>query len=216
MHSENISPADNQQERLIKIGWIIGFVDGEGCFSINFVKQPNRQETNRIRKGYKTGYQVSHEFAVTQGQRSIRCLKEIKAFFGVGNIYINRRHDNHKEDLFRYTVTKREDLLNVIIPFFEQYYLKTAKQIDFLRFAECVRLMQKDTHKTNQGLINIVKITEKMNHKKSRENLIRILRDYTPNSNDQNIVREDIVHSAWRHAVNGRNARFFTNFKFVM
>ena len=28
--SENLSDADNQQERLIKIGWIVGFVDGEG------------------------------------------------------------------------------------------------------------------------------------------------------------------------------------------
>src|SRR3984885_4716822 len=29
--SDNSSAADNQQERLIKIGWIAGFVDGEGC-----------------------------------------------------------------------------------------------------------------------------------------------------------------------------------------
>src|SRR2546427_13054721 len=26
----------NQQERLVTIGWVIGFVDGEGCFSIGF------------------------------------------------------------------------------------------------------------------------------------------------------------------------------------
>jgi hypothetical protein len=30
--SDKSSAADNQQERLIKIGWIVGFVDGEGCF----------------------------------------------------------------------------------------------------------------------------------------------------------------------------------------
>ena len=36
--SDNSSAAENQQERLIKkIGWITGFVDGEGCFSIHFV-----------------------------------------------------------------------------------------------------------------------------------------------------------------------------------
>jgi hypothetical protein len=32
--SDNSSAAENQQERLIKIGWITGYVDGEGCFSI--------------------------------------------------------------------------------------------------------------------------------------------------------------------------------------
>ena len=28
--SNNVFRAENQQERLIKIGWILGFVDGEG------------------------------------------------------------------------------------------------------------------------------------------------------------------------------------------
>ena len=35
--SDNSSAADNQQERLIKIGWITGFVGDEGCFSIHVV-----------------------------------------------------------------------------------------------------------------------------------------------------------------------------------
>jgi hypothetical protein len=60
---KNVMDADNQQERLIKLGWVIGFVDGEGCFCVGFVKQSDCFK----RKGYKTGYQVSHEFAVTQG-----------------------------------------------------------------------------------------------------------------------------------------------------
>ena|ERR1700722_3008771 len=65
--SDNSSAAENQQERLIKIGWITGYVDGEGCFSINFIRQPHRQH----RRGYKTGFQVAHEFAVTQGASSV-------------------------------------------------------------------------------------------------------------------------------------------------
>jgi LAGLIDADG endonuclease len=175
MHSENISLADNQQERLI--GWILGFVDGEGCFSINFVKQPDRKEASRIRRGYTTGYQISHEFAVTQGARSLASLKELKTFFGVGDVYINRRHDNHKEDLFRYSVARREYLLNTIIPFFEKNQLHTAKQLDFKLFAQCVKLMQTNIHLTREGAIKIASITEQMNHKKLRTELIRILRD---------------------------------------
>jgi len=184
--------ADNQQERLI--GWILGFVDGEGCFSINFVRQPNRQEKYRVRKGYQTGYQVSHEFAVTQGARSVSCLEILQSFFKVGHIYINRRHDNHKEDLYRFIVSRREDLLNVIIPFFEQNSLLTAKQNDFKLFVECIKLMQMSKHKTTEGLIEIAQYCEQMNHKKSRSDLIRILRDYTPDSN-HSMIREDIVRS---------------------
>ena len=66
---DNVMGADNQQERLIKLGWVIGFVDGEGCFSIGFIRQPDR----RRRKGYKTGYQVAHEFA-----KFARCVELIE------------------------------------------------------------------------------------------------------------------------------------------
>jgi hypothetical protein len=55
--------AENQQERLIQFtGWVIGFVDGEGCFSIGLVHQGDRTG----RRGYKTGYQVSPALVVFQ------------------------------------------------------------------------------------------------------------------------------------------------------
>src|SRR5213595_4073237 len=92
IYSDKVTGAENQQERLIEFrGWVIGLVDGEGCFSIGFVRQPNR----RNRRGYKTGFQVSHEFVVVQGARSLACLHELQSFFGVGRIGINRRYDNH-------------------------------------------------------------------------------------------------------------------------
>jgi hypothetical protein len=40
MGSNNPGGAENQQERLISLDWVVGFVDGEGCFSIGFVRQP--------------------------------------------------------------------------------------------------------------------------------------------------------------------------------
>ena len=180
LQRNNASRADNQQERLMSIGWILGFVDGEGCFSIGFVKQPDRPEPTRIRRGYVTGYQVSHEFVVVQGARSIQSLKMLQAHFGVGAMYVNRRHDNHKEDLWMYTVRRRQDLLTVIIPFFERYQLRTEKRTDFRLFAQCVRSMHQGEHLTADGVIRIAKMTEQMNHRKSRAELIRILRNQTP------------------------------------
>ena len=174
--SDNATGADNQQERLIYIGWVIGFVDGEGCFSIGFVKQSG----NGNRKGYKTGYQVAHRFAVTQGVKSIECLEDLKKFFGVGRLFINKRHDNHKEHLAQYVVDKREDLLKTIIPFFEQNQPRTSKRYDFEQFARCMHKIADGEHLMHQGLIEIIQIAQTMNHRKSREDIIRILRDYTP------------------------------------
>jgi len=195
LSSDKPAAAENQQERLIKIGWITGFVDGEGCFSINFIKQPDRDK----RKGYKTGFQVAHEFAVTQGARSVESLHVLQEFFGVGAVYINKRYDNHKEHMYRYCVRKRSDLIQTIVPFFMKYQLRTAKQGDFLKFAECLRRLETDSHLDRKGLTEIVLIAETMNHRRPRSEIIRILRDYTPNADDL-FVGEDIVRAAWRHA----------------
>src|ERR1700728_4016324 len=117
MGSDNPSGAENQQERLIRLGWVIGFVDGEGCFSIGFV----RQHGGLGRNGYRAGFQVSHEFVVTQGAQSASSLYELEAFFGVGQVLGNKRYDNHREHLMRYVVRRRLDLIETIIPFFRAH-----------------------------------------------------------------------------------------------
>jgi LAGLIDADG endonuclease len=180
MGSDNPIGAENQQERLIKLGWVIGFVDGEGCFSIGFVRQPDRVS----RRGYRTGYQVVHSFVVTQGARSASCLEELRSFFGVGSVTVNRRHDNHKEHLHRYSVVRRADLLEVIVPFFERYPLRSAKRFDFEAFAQCLEIMRSGRHLTTGGVIEIAELAQTMNHQKSRAGLIRILRGHTPDIRD--------------------------------
>jgi len=179
--SDNLDGAGNQQERLVELrGWVVGFVDGEGCFSIGFVRQPNRAG----RVGYRTGYQVIHQFVVTQGASSAPALEELKEFFGVGRIYRNRRHDNHREDLLQYRVGRRDDLLEVVIPFFERHPLRSAKCADFEKFSACVGIVASGHHMTPAGLLEIVEIAQTMNHRKPRPELVRILRDHTPNIRD--------------------------------
>jgi hypothetical protein len=181
VYSDNVTGAENQQERLIEFrGWVTGFVDGEGCFSIGFVRQPSRAD----RSGYKTGYQVTHEFVVTQGERSLTCLHELREFFGVGQVIINNRYDNHREHLHRYVVRRRADLLETIIPFFQRHPLRSSKQDDFEKFARCVELIAGGSHKTPDGLVEIVEIAQTMNRRKPRHELIRILRGHTPDIQD--------------------------------
>jgi hypothetical protein len=193
-NSENPSDAGNQQERLIKVGWITGFVDGEGCFSIHIVQQPHRAN----RRGYKTGFQVAHQFVVTQGAKSVECLQMMQQYFGVGRLHCNRRWDNHKEHLYQFVVSKRRDLLQTIIPFFQRYPLRTAKRLDFEKFVRCLQIIETNAHLTPGGLLEIAEIVQTMNHCKPRAEMIRILRDYMPNADL--FVGEDIVRSAWRHA----------------
>lgn len=172
--------AENQQERLIQLGWVVGFVDGEGCFSVSFVRQSDRTG----RRGYKLGYQVALRFVVSQGASSVGCLEGLREFFGVGNVYGNTRHDNHREHMHQYMVSDRTDLIEAIVPFFEKCPLRTAKRADFEKFARVLRLMEDGLHLTPMGLVKIAEITETMNRRKPRTELIRILRGHTPNIQD--------------------------------
>lgn len=152
--------ADNQQERLkIEIAhWICGFVDGEGCFSVSIIKN----------KTTKSGVQVFPEFVVTQGAKSLHALEEIKNFFECGNIFVNKRYDNHHEDLYRYCVRSVAELSAKIIPFFAEHTLRIYKQNDFLIFRKIILSMTKKEHLTDSGREKIFKLAEKMNRKKKR------------------------------------------------
>jgi hypothetical protein len=167
--SDNVWSAENQQERLRATGWVVGFVDGEGCFSSPI-----------YRCGRMTlRWQVRPEFAVAQGASSRDVLEDLIRFFGCGKVYRNSRHDNHREDMFRYCVQRFGDLRDIVVPFFRENPLRTSKRENFEKFARIIDLMDLRRHLTVQGIIEIAEIAQTMNHRKPSE-VLRILRDHTP------------------------------------
>jgi hypothetical protein len=204
MSSDNPSGADNQQERLTTIGWLVGFVDGEGCFSAPIFRQ----------RSMRLGWQVQPSFTVVQGESSRDVLEEMVRFFGCGKVYINRRHDNHREDLCSYQVFRNGDLKSVIVPFFEQYPLRTAKRDNFAKFAEVVDLVAHRRHLTVPGLIEIAEIVQTMNHRKPSE-VLRILRDHTPTLFPVSTEEDDMARTLRRRRETGGNVQSATQESFT-
>lgn len=150
-------------------GWVVGFVDGEGCFSCPI-----------FRSGKMTlRWQVRPEFAVSQGASSRDVLENLIRFFGCGKVFRNSRRDNHKEDMFRYCVQRFGDLRTIIVPFFQENPLLTSKRANFDKFVRILELMELRRHLNVPGIIEIAEISQTMNRKKPSEAL-RILRDQTP------------------------------------
>lgn len=115
--------ADNQQERL-DAKWIVGFVDGEGCFHVAINKLPKMT----------LGMQVLPEFRVVQHERDKEVLEKLRNFFGFGNVVVN--HEDRKE----YRVRGLKNL-NAIVQFFKTNTLQTSKRKNFELFAEIIDLM---------------------------------------------------------------------------
>jgi LAGLIDADG DNA endonuclease family protein len=146
---------------------IVGFVDGEGCFSIPI----QRNRTAAIG-------QVQPQFVVVQGVSSVNALEVLRDYFGCGRINVNARRDNHREAMYRYIVRRFSDLEDVIVPFFYEHPLLTAKRESFGKFCAVLELMKQHRHLDKGGLKEIAGIVETMNRKKPASR--RILRDQTP------------------------------------
>ena len=127
--------------------WVVGFVDGEGCFFVGINPHPEMT----------SGFQVLPEFTVVQHERDIQLLHALKAFFGCGVV-----RTNHAERM-AYRVRSLDHLNESIVPFFEKHPLKSKKRIDFAKFRRILQLMTKREHLTSEGIEEIRSIAKTMN-----------------------------------------------------
>ena len=145
-YGENAMSAGNQQERP-SADWIVGFVDGEGCFHVAINRQPKMT----------VGWQVLPEFRVVQHQRDSEVLRKLVSAFGCGRVV--RNHGDRME----FRVRKLEDLRR-IVEFFQKNPLQTTKQENFAAFAEVMALME-GQQLTKEGLTQIANIAWRMNRR---------------------------------------------------
>ncbi len=162
MGSENPSGADNQQETKVTTqrldpSWVVGFVDGEGCFSVAIHANPRNARRTR-------GWQLTATFQVSQHANERRLLERLRTHLGCGHVY----HKGSRSSVMTYTVTRLHDLEERVIPFFEQHPL-LVKDDDFQIFATIVRSMRRKEHLHPDGFDRLVRLAYAMNaHGKQR------------------------------------------------
>jgi len=140
---------------ILEAQWIVGFVDGEGCFHISI----NRNDTMTL------GYQVLPEFTVVQHEKDVKVLHALKAYFRCGVVRVNRKDKTSTRMAYR--VRNVKHLLDIISPFFLEHQLKTHKNVEFRKFRNVLLLMDKGKHLTEEGLEEIRDIVGQMNRKNS-------------------------------------------------
>ena len=141
----------------VEAQWVVGFVDGEGCFFIGI----------NTHNEMTVGFQVLPEFTVVQHKRDIQLLYALKQFFQCGVV-----RNNHG-DRMAYRVRGLKHLQERIVPFFEKYPLKSKKWLDFLKFRDILILMSRNEHLTKNGIEKIRAIASKMN--RNNEDKVQLL-----------------------------------------
>jgi hypothetical protein len=85
----------------------------------------------------KLGEAVTLKFQITQHSRYSNLMKKLITNLGCGRIELNK-----ERSAVYFLVTKFNDILQKIIPFFEKYPLEGLKSLDFACFKKVAELMK--------------------------------------------------------------------------
>lgn len=127
--------------RNLSSDWIAGFSAGESNFFITI-----------------SGTKVWLRFSIAQDSRDILLLKSLVEFFNCGYVvqYKNRK-------VCEFIVTKINDIIIYIIPFFDKYKIEGSKYKDYVKFKEAAILIKNKEHLTEKGLNKIIELKISMN-----------------------------------------------------
>lgn len=113
--------------------YIAGFVDGEGCFYINF-----RRDVRHERKNKPVYFYWTIGFAITLRGDDKEILEKIKTSLNCGRLSFDKRGQA------RYEVTDLNDLLSKMVPFFDKYALRAKKRFDYQLWKGALAIFQRN------------------------------------------------------------------------
>lgn len=113
---------EHEFQRLNAVGlqWLVGFVEGNGSFSVN-----------------KNGKYLKYEFSIEVSTRDIQLLYKIKSILGNYGSITTRVREGDIE-MARFKIASKPLLQRLIVPIFDKYPMITNKQYDYLFFRECL------------------------------------------------------------------------------
>ena len=120
--------------------WLVGVTDGDGTFSINYTDKEKKK--------------LLFNYSIAQHKKNERMLLYIKNKLGIGKIY------KTGENMITYSIRKREEIKEIIIPIFEECKsIHEKKRRDFLKLKESMEILETD--KTKEEILEEIKLIKK-------------------------------------------------------
>jgi hypothetical protein len=156
--------------------WISGFIAGDGSFNLKIGTSSTTSIGRRIQLRFGIGLHI----------RELEVIKGIAAYFHLlspiskldtlpQNGYIELNADQRykyidiRPNAVLFQITKFDDILNIIIPFFDKYPIQGQKAFDFEDFKIVSTIIKNKEHLTNEGFAKILEIKERMNKYQARK-----------------------------------------------
>jgi hypothetical protein len=199
--------------------YILGFVEGEGCFSIAISKNIDRKpranpaKRNEIKNPHL--FIVKPSFRVTNCEANRAVLDEIRETLGFGSVYVQKRADSKIQNLAHFYTKSFTECLRAR-DFFKELSFRTKKGEDFAIWCKCLEIMEQKRHHAKEGILEICALRDQMNFRKtkkkwSKEEIGKILEEKPIHQTahfDQNQAR--LIHNnfdigSWLELKKGNN-----------
>ena len=173
--------------------FITGLFDAESSFVVTILKNPR----------YKTGWNVQARTQIKMHEKDRALIQSIQEFFG-GIGYISKPNNRSTVE---FRVSTLNDIINVIIPHFDNYPLITKKHSDYVLFKQVILLMLNKEHNTLKGIQKIVNIKASLNLGLSKD-LKEAFPDTIPTKKLESCV-ENNLSPGWMAGFSTGESNFF-------
>ncbi|MDP1710546.1 MAG: LAGLIDADG family homing endonuclease [candidate division WWE3 bacterium] len=144
---------------MVSADYIVGLVDGEGCFYINIFRDKRYPKARPI---------VQTHFYLKLVEDELPLLKKVQQSLGCGAIYLQRdKRDNHRQ-CYRFEINSQKDIHQCVLPFFEKHPLRSSKRKDFETFKKVALIVKEGKHFEDEGLKRIIELKSGMNSHRAR------------------------------------------------
>lgn len=152
--------------------YILGFIEGEGCFSILIQKTIDRKPRLGIWKAKKKNpylFRISLTFRIANSAINLPLLEEIKSTLGFGSIYIQKRNENNKRaSNVAYFYTKSVLDAQKAREFFSTLTFRSTKGKDFATWCKVLELIEQKKHLSKEGILEICTLRDQMNFRPTK------------------------------------------------
>lgn len=100
--------------------WLVGVTDGDGCFNI-----------------FVNSTKVSFKLKISQSIYNVELIYYIKKELGVGSI-------NTSKGMISYELSNIKHIKEIILPIFDNHKLLSSKRFNYLKFKECIYILEND------------------------------------------------------------------------
>ena len=133
------------QSKKLPPHYVVGFIDGEGSFSVSIGKH----------KTLRRGSEVRAEFEIELRADDREILERILVTLGCGKIYDCSYERYGWDPHVKYKITSSRDMERYLFPFLDRYPPQAKKAEVYKRFREIVLMFRRKEHLTDEGFARI-------------------------------------------------------------